>query len=51
MLQVQRQGGSERFLFRATSDIPHDYGKAAFSKILTPMIAFPKIEISVTGVF
>lgn len=51
MLQVQRQGGSERFLFRARSDIPHDYGKAAFSKILTPIIAFPKIEISVTGVF
>ena len=36
MVQVKRQGGSERFLFRARSDIPHDDGKAAFSKILTP---------------
>lgn len=66
MLQVKRQGGSERILFRARSNIVKqerikETDKASLSSKISGstqlresgvfLIAFPKIEISVTGVF
>lgn len=61
MLQVKRQGGSERFLFRARSDIVKSLSskisgsnrlrKSGVFKNFNSMIVFSKIEISVTGVF